>query len=229
MDYLFRIGNVIHHLKLQRSANSKLGKGENILTTYHFGVEQLELDEKGTPKLSNDSTSCMDCPMSYNQGKPSCYTHNGLQRAGIIAKLKMIAKRGEIEEFDYTKFKEFVAKLSKKDIKMIRFGAYGEPVLLPIQVVSELSQLARHTGYTHQWNKPEYQLYSQYFMASTHNTFEVSIANDMGWRVFNVDILEGAVNCPASKEAGHKTVCSSCVLCNGAGGNSKKNIYILKH
>lgn len=236
MEYVFKTGNIIHTIQYAKESNNvKLGAKSPILKTYHFGIEQVLTIGDKDKGLKMDVGSCLDCPLSYtnNNGKSGkCYTHNGMQRLGLNAKLDKLHRlyvSDQIQEFDLNTFYVFLDKLRTKQIDLVRFGVYGEPVLLPLPAVMELVRLSSYTGYTHQWNKPEYQMYRHYFMASTHNQFEVSIANDMGWRVFNVGILDSAVNCPASKEAGHKTVCASCNLCNGADGNSNKNIYIKQH
>jgi hypothetical protein len=58
-------------------------------------------------------------------------------------------------------------------------------------MLNGLSKLAkRKTGYTHQWNKPEYKDYSKFLMASTHNVFEANIAKDYGFRTFNIGNIE---------------------------------------
>jgi hypothetical protein len=185
-----------------------------------------------------DKGSCFDCPLSFNMndGKSGgCYTHKGLQRMGLNAILKSLKKKntlGLIKEFCENEFTVFMTKARKKEIQLVRFGSYGEPVLMPYNVVEQLAALSRRwTGYTHQWNEPKYWEYSLFFMASCHDEKQAKQAKDAFWRSFIAadEHNESAVNCPASKEAGEKTTCANCGLCNGTTGNSNKNIYILKH
>jgi hypothetical protein len=52
--------------------------------------------------------------------------------------------------------------------RVVRFGAYGEPVTIPLDIVRNIVAVAaHHTGYTHQWRKAWAQGYREYFMAST--------------------------------------------------------------
>jgi len=223
MKYEFHHNNCVHVIEYKSSANKKLGMLTRLVGTYHYSLDQV---------LNNnfklDSSNCLDCPFSYNQGKPQCYTHKSYMRLGLLAKLKSLHNRFvTIKAFDQDKFDEFFSKLS--GVELVRFGVYGEPVLLPDGVIPKLSTLANSTGYTHQWNKDINHKHSKYLMASTHSAIEAAVANDLGWRVFNEGELEGAVNCPASKEQMRKSTCTQCSLCGGTSGNSKKNISILKH
>lgn len=230
-EYIFERDNVVHVIQLKTGQNKKLGIGKVIVQTYHFAKDQIVSGD-----LTNDSANCLDCPFSYNQndGKTGgCYTHKGMQRMGLLAILRSLNKRYKTGYGKMT-FDKFLSIASAYDLDMVRFGTYGEPVLLPIDMVTKLASLVdkkRWTGYTHQWNKPEFAPYAAYFQASCHNIFEANIAKDMGWRSFVVvpEHIDNAVNCPASKEAGNKTTCSQCSLCNGTSGNSSKDIYILQH
>lgn len=234
VEYVWKdeVRGIVNVLLLKKSDNSKLG-GSWMIGTYHFSEKQVL-----SGKLDDDEACCMDCPLSYGSGDRSCYTHKGLMKLGLLSMLRRLKRIYDtIGVFSQHELNVFVArvceareKLAKKGEKIdqVRFGVYGEPVLLNIKIVDQIAGIAKHQGYTHQWTKVD-KSYSAYFMASTHNVFEAAIANDMGYRTFNVGQLDGAVNCPASKEAGRKTTCSTCNLCNGTNGNSKKNIYIKQH
>jgi hypothetical protein len=113
--------------------------------------------------------------------------------------------------------------------KYIRFGTYGEPTLLPLDLVSNMVKASKsHTGYTHQWAKKTD--YSAYFMASTHTENQASQAQKLGFRSFIASnkTLTNAVVCPASNEAGFKSTCEKCGLCSGQRKGTK-NIQILEH
>lgn len=239
MKYVFSTNNgrIIHSIDFKKSENKKLGAGSRVVQTYHFSVDQvLAVD------LSHDEVNCMDCPYSFNQngGKSGgCYTHKGFQRLGLYAKLRSLNKMlkdKEIQPFDVNILLNYVTIFAKSKVDLLRFGAYGEPVLLPIEAVELMISKFREksgktfwTGYTHQWHKDEYQEYSKYFMASVHNKFEEAIALDKGFKFFGVGYETEGINCPASKEAGKKTTCSVCKLCSGTKGKSNKSIYIAKH
>lgn len=102
----------------------------------------------------------------------------------------------------------------------VRWGAYGDPAALPIEVIKRHTPTSmRWTGYTHQWRRPEVQALRAYMMASVESQEAAREAAAAGWRHFRVsrgdDVLPGEIPCPASDEAGNRTSCQSCGLCNG--------------
>lgn len=234
LEYVFEMDGVVHVLQTKPSANSKLGLGY-IVTTYHFSINQV-LDND----LKQDAGTCFDCPFSYNQnnGKTGgCYTHKGLMGMGMktmLRRLHSMYMSGKILPYNSDTFDGYVKMSKQYHPVLTRFGGYGEPVTLPLNMISSLYSLsAKSTGYTHQWHKPDVKEYKIYLMASTHNPIETSIANDIGWRVFFAknkgDKYKGAV-CPAAKEfTGNKKTCIECGACNGTASGNSKNILINKH
>lgn len=110
----------------------------------------------------------------------------------------------------------------------IRWGAYGEPVLIPLSIISHICDLSDGwSGYTHQWRKARYRPYRRYFMASTHTVEDCREAVGLGWRFFKsanqhtdediaaLQAITPCFNCPASKEQGHRLQCYQCLACNG--------------
>jgi hypothetical protein len=84
-----------------------------------------------------------------------------------------------------------------------------------------LSTAAGFTAYTHAWRRPQARAYQDFCMASVDTLPEQAEAAAAGWRTFRVRQRDEAlqadeVACPASEEAGHRTVCASCELCQGA-------------
>jgi hypothetical protein len=118
--------------------------------------------------------------------------------------------------------------------KPIRLGAYGDPAMTPVRVWRELAgESKRRAGYTHQWrNSPALRGLT---MASVDNEEGLEQAWKEGWRTFRVvktleEMKEGEINCPASDEAGKKTTCVNCRLCNGAHhGDKRASIAIVDH
>ena len=232
-NYNFRTGNIVHSLDVKYSANSKIGIGI-VLQTYHYSIEQVENND-----FTLDAFNCMDCPYSFNQndGKSGkCYTHKGMQLMGLLSKLESLHKQnlqGKIKEFNSNDFRKFISHSSIKKIDLIRFGAYGEAVTLPLEVIDTLFDVqsilkCKVTSYTHQWRTAN----ETRFMASTHNLAEMLQAKKLGYRCFTVtaEAIEEAFNCPASKESERKKTCVQCGLCDGqVSGKRKKDIYILKH
>ena len=250
----------INVIELKLSQNSKIGDGL-VIQTYHFSIEQISNND-----ITLDSVNCLDCPLSRSNGYKlgMCYTHKGLQLMGLKSKLRKLHKmynNYDICEFDQSTFDNWKKRVSMqlvknikfnsklcsitqldkmKDtfIKLCRFGAYGEPIFLGENVTSQLSTMAKNiTGYTHQYNKNQYNWANKFFMASTHNQLDKSIAKNRNFRQFNVVLknekIENSVNCPSSKEfeeANNKKVsCVDCSLCSGNFKNLKKDIHILAH
>jgi hypothetical protein len=120
---------------------------------------------------------------------------------------------------------------------MIRWGAYGDPAFISREVVESVSSHAKgRTGYTHQWQSVVSAWGRSYFMASCDSPQEYALAANMGWRTFRVSPkgdntkLQGEISCPASAEAGKRTVCADCKLCDGTSYNDRrKSIVIQDH
>jgi hypothetical protein len=118
--------------------------------------------------------------------------------------------------------------------RSIRWGAYGDPVYIPFEVIAYFNALAENwTGYTHQWRECN-PVYKNVFMASCEDKFsDTIIAHQMGYRTFTISTHRepDEIYCPASPEGGNKTHCVSCGLCNGSRGENdpRKNIVIRPH
>ena len=115
----------------------------------------------------------------------------------------------------------------------IRWGAYGDPAFLPLPVVERWTGwtgATRWTGYTHQWRTCN-PGFSRWLMASCDTTGDVLTAEAAGWRGFRAapsdepdhhpNRLPSEIVCPAAEEAGSRTTCDRCGLCNGSGGSSR--------
>lgn len=216
------------------SGNRKTGQSIQVYMLPH------EMIENGGYHKDLDERVCFYCRYSKNGG---CYVLKGFPRHGLNAKLKRLKRTQEYKKPNSSS--EILAKA--REYTYIRFGAYGEPVLLPVQLIKDLTKGRRWTGYTHQWKLPENSPYKDFFMASVHSMEEAMQAESMGWRWYLI-LEKGqslpkefeirgnaityqdriiAVNCPASKESGERTTCNRCGLCNGA--SKSKNIWIYKH
>ena len=137
--------------------------------------------------------------------------------------------------------------------KLVRFGAYGEPVLIPFPIVRDIANRARGwTGYTRRWQDPLMQGYKNYFMASC-DPENYARALELGWRPFVVrpyksEPIPGLAICPASEEyrdrfkigeykIGRKKTaiyskplinCEDCMLCAGSSVRAR-GIQIENH
>ena len=117
--------------------------------------------------------------------------------------------------------------------KAVRFGAYGEPILIPLFLVKFMAKHARgFTGYTHQWRNIEFLEYSAYFMASADTAEDTVLAHQMGYRTFrvkadNMPNLSNEIDCPNPKTG---VQCRDCTLCDGLGVHGKgKSITVSVH
>ena len=231
-----KVKDAILVFKLGKTTNAKISSGKDkILQVYSFSDAQLNYVAESVKqgiKIQHKqffdlaASVCFDCPF---RAYLKCYTHKYKQCAGFLSMLKSIAR-----EFKNVQEIPSIHLLEKKIVeisndKYIRFGAYGEPTLIPLGLVSGMVNASKsHTGYTHQWaKKPDY---AAFFMASTHNESQANMAKKIGFRSFIATDkkLENAVICPASNEAGFKSTCEKCGLCSGERKGTK-NIQILEH
>lgn len=115
---------------------------------------------------------------------------------------------------------------------LLRWGAWGDPGYLPLDLVERVSALFRgRTGYTHRWReRPDLR---PFVMASVDSETEAREAWAQGWRTFRVMVkgdgrMARTVLCPASKEAGYRTTCADCRLCGGSDV-AARSVEIFKH
>lgn len=110
--------------------------------------------------------------------------------------------------------------------RKLRIGTYGDPSAVPFEVWSPLAAVASTvTGYTHSavtWSPYDERVgeLSRLAMISAGSRDEASISWDLGRRTFRVirpgeSLASNEILCPASKEAGSRTTCDRCGLCDG--------------
>ena len=233
----FRQANALIVFTFGKTSNKKIATPtEKIVQTYSFSREQYEISKGNTTMrtfFEMDASVCFDCPFSVSNGAKlqACYTHKPIQYSGFLSSLRSIAKKyskwEDIPELNADVQSQIV---QQSQDKYVRFGSYGEPSLIPIELVRSIVSVSKSwTGYTHQWNqKPEY---ADYLMASVHTLAMQKVAEGKGWRSFvaSKDKQDTLVNCPASKEQGFKSNCSKCGLCSGSKGKGNKSVYIIEH
>jgi hypothetical protein len=171
-----------------------------------------------------DRTICGDCPhrprYSPERGRMtrSCYVNVGKSVAAVWHALQ----RGSYPDWhpDHS---------HRLRGRRIRWGAYGDPAILPEDVVRDLTAIADgHTGYTHQWREPWAQWCRGLFQASCDSLADYLAASAAGWRTFAV-VPQGAPAysgklCPATAENSQAT-CQTCRLCDGA----RQDIFVEAH
>jgi hypothetical protein len=176
-----------------------------------------------------DSAICGQCPLRpllarETAGAPMCYVNKGFGPAAVYRTFLTgsypVASAREVRE------------LAESRGLPIRFGAYGDPGAAPLELWRALDS-KRHTGYSHQWRR--FRGLRRLTMASADSLADARAAWSRGWRTFRVirDVSELEPNeilCPASAEAGKRTTCAECGLCNGARpGDRRKSIAIVDH
>jgi hypothetical protein len=155
----------------------------------------------------------------------SCYVELGKAPAGVYRAYK----RGRYPQWD--------GDLSLFRGRSVRFGAYGDPAFLPVSLVARIARAASgHTGYTHQWRDPRASWTRKFLMASCDAPGDVVDAVNAGWRYFYAKsksdaMPAGSIVCPASSEAGARTKCIDCNLCDGVqyDDDRRKSITINTH
>jgi len=200
----------------QRVNNPKTGK-----------MLQIWILDKNTPPLEaleegSDENVCGSCKHRHFR---SCYVNvaNGPYqvydswRRGVYPK----ASAATLELF--------------KD-RLVRLGAYGDPGAVPVMVWDSILSVARgHTAYTHSWRRGGVQNHKKYCMASCDTLEEVEIALSRGWKPFYVrgegeEVPESFFTCPASKEAGKRLDCASCLACRGGTHRAGQGVpTIIRH
>jgi hypothetical protein len=101
----------------------------------------------------------------------------------------------------------------------IRWGAYGDPALLPAELVTACNAHARFwTGYTHLYREPWAGWARGIFMASVETPRQEQALRARGWGTFRIGRADGADRIDALLCANELTgeSCTECKACNGA-------------
>jgi hypothetical protein len=116
--------------------------------------------------------------------------------------------------------------------RKVRFGAYGNPSLIPLDIVSAIAKAAKGwTGYFHDWHlmpKEKSKAYGKFFMASTETDSSRCKASDMGLRYFHVSPNQprDTIECLSDAKG---ISCAECQLCQGLAKSRLKSVWINPH
>lgn len=204
-------GNIIGVITV-KTANVKTGQMAQLW------ILNADLNPVKASQSKKDSAVCGSCPLRQSLGG-ACYVNLG-QAPNAVYKAY---KKGNYPT------------LAKKDYNIlsglqIRFGAYGDPFALPIDILAKLKAVAvNNTSYTHQWKEGN-EILKSVSMASVDTIDEQKEAVLKGWRTFRVatdesPILPNEIVCPNITSG---VSCADCGLCSGASMKAK-NIIIPVH
>lgn len=168
-----------------------------------------------------DAAVCGDCPLrgdGTGAGR-ACYVT--LVQAPLMV---WKAYRAGV----YRRVSRDVLALLFRGLK-VRFGAYGDPAMLPISLVATIALASNGwTGYTHQyrWVTPEW---SRWLMASADTVADRRTARLMGYRAFGfmprgTDLagMPGVMECAATRKRNPLT-CEQCLACGGTRNGTIPN------
>ena len=205
------------------SANAKTGA---IVQTFiiRSDVNPVEALQTGA-----DESICGDCEhrpaLARKTGKVPCY----VQVAKSVLAVYNAYKRGRYVKADPATIARALAD------KIVRLGTYGDPFAAPVTMWNQIIRYAAgHRGYTHQWNRPDFDAaaWSPLVMASADTIDQAAHANLLGMRVFRVSIgvdkQTGETTCPASAEGLRKSTCAKCTLCAGTSIQAR-DVVIADH
>jgi hypothetical protein len=196
-----------------KSANVKTG---NMIQVY---ILTKNISPTEAIKNGDDFLICGNCPQRRVSGG-GCYVNVGQDPSSVWRSYK----KGQYQKIsDMKNWQKYFLGRS------VRFGAYGDPAFIPVDIVSEICDTAESwTGYTHQWE--QLQEYNAFFMASVENENKQEQAKIQGFRTFKIvdesyNIKKSETVCPNLLDANIN--CIDCGLCDGY--NTKKDIVTLAH
>lgn len=206
-------GKPIVVIATMKSANRKTG---NMVQTW---ILRSDIDPVQVSQSKQDFSICGNCPHRQSL-RGDCYVNIGQAPLSVYRGFKRGIYKDISQDKDFERY--FIGA-------SVRFGAYGDPVLIPLRIVKKIAGVAKnHTGYTHQWKKARFQSYNKFFMASVDNIVETSEAIINKWRYFrasrSINLAKNEIECVSETR---NITCKKCGLCNGF--NNRKSIVIKLH
>lgn len=192
---------IVGLLQLTPTSNDKIGNMAQLW------IMRSDIEPHEAVKTGADRSVCGDCKHRHGKGG-SCY---------------VIPHHAPLSVFRSYKNGNYIRQPYNLQGYKLRLGAYGDPTALPENVVGDLVDSASdHTGYFHQWKRPDLRWGFKYMQASVDSLYEVeqlkSIEpNAKYFRVTNKDyMLKNEVVC-LSVTKGRS--CAECLLCDGVTAN----------
>jgi hypothetical protein len=177
-------------------------------------IMRADIEPHTAAKTGEDVSVCGSCPLRRFHGATGgCYV--ALHQAPLA--IFRAWKRGN--------YPIHAGGRIRSSVEGIRFGAYGDPMALPLDLLRELREsFVFSTGYTHQWRRKGSEGYSALLMASCETGAQVMETEAQGWRAFSTDPTGPGIEC-ASDRIGQ--TCAECRKCDGAGEGA--SIWINPH
>ena len=193
------------------SANRKTG---DMLQTY---IIRSDIDPREANKYGEDESICGNCrhrgtptfdPLKVLAENRTCYVNMG---QGVLI---------VYNTFKAGKYPVASPRTVGRKRK-VRIGTYGDGAAAPRYVWDELlSEAEGHTAYSHNGGDPGL------YMVSADTLQQAQQAWASKYRTFRViqhvsELQRNEILCPASKEAGYKATCETCLLCGGTSVKAK--------
>lgn len=202
------------------STNEKTGP---VIQTW---ILRADVEPHEAIRSGEDESICGDCPLRGINGQArACYVNP----RGPVSIFRAY-KAGSYPRLGIRSLRPLLAG------RVVRLGSYGDPAAVPFHILKRITNAARrHTGYTHAWRKADSR-FRKIVMASCDSPADFRRARRKGWRTFRVQVpgsplLPGEISCPASEEAGKRTTCEQCKLCDGVRyrHDPRRSIAIVVH
>jgi len=195
-----------------KSVNTKTG---NMAQLWILRSDMHPIEAK---KVGADDAICGGCQFRQSLGG-ACYVNLGHAPSAVY---KTYTKGG------YPVAKKF----NIFDGLNIRFGAYGDPAAIPVNILALLKSYSRNnTSYTHQWRtNKDNTILKAVSMASVDSLTEAQEASEAGYRWFRVTndistLRSDEIICPNTTKG---ILCKDCNLCSG-NAIKAKSIVIESH
>lgn len=220
-------GEPIVAIMTLESSNRKTGNMAQVYILHADKLPTIALAD------GSDHSICGDCPhrRKWNPAEAkytrSCYVNVGQSVNSVFRAFK----RGSYVDVSETMPLDVWRWFERKYLNRfkIRWGAYGDPAMIPLRVVRHWNNCATaHTGYTHQWKFSWAAPFKGIFQASCDSFADYMQASSAGWKTFAVvpkgDAPFSGKLCPATAE-NSQAQCATCKLCDGA----KTDIFVVAH
>lgn len=217
---------------MKKKNSVKIWESGNIFAALS-GLERPSSNKKTGDMLQIALLDKRDKPTSIIKRKMDVSVCGSCQLRGTVCYVNPVSLNGQWK----ATVGQIVADLPKR-LRAVRFGSYGNPSLLPLELVRKIARIAkRWTGYTHDWETID-PGYADYMMASIDPLTAKSkgrtavedkaVANSMGYRTYRTvgshqEILDDEIECPHETK---EVQCKDCRLCSG-NGSKAKNIAIV--